>query len=108
MILEIELGRDGLLSYKIRPIFIKPDFRPVRLDGVESNKLLQKIEDLSRNISNRSLAINQVLKRLEADSLQDYLRDKSLSFYLRRLGRLRPSHVMMIPRLIRSQLGVRK
>jgi len=108
MILEIELGRDGLLSYKVHPIFIKPDFRPVRLDGVESNKLLQKIEYLSKNIGNRSLAINQVLKKLEADSLQDYLRDKSLSFYLRRLGKLKPSHVMMIPCLIRSKLGIRR
>ena len=108
MILEIRLNNDGLIDYKVHPIFKKSDFRPVPLNGVESDKLLQRIKNLSKNIGNHSLVINQVLRKLEADSLQDYLRDKSLFFYLRRLGKLRPSHVMMIPGLIRSRLGARR
>jgi len=108
MVLEIGFDRSGLLNYKVHPVFIRSDFRPTLLDGEKSERLRKRIKELSNNIGNGCLTINQVLSKLEADSFQDYLKDKSLSFYLRSLGKLRPSHVIMIPGLLRAKLGAKR
>lgn len=104
MILEFELGRDGLLNYKIHPIFIRPDFRPVPLDGIEGSKLLERMNDLSKNIGNDSLAMNQILGKLEADSVLDYLKNREITHYFRRLGKLRFNHLSLMAHVIKAKL----
>jgi hypothetical protein len=106
MILEIKLNNDGLIDYKVHPIFIKSDFRPVPLNGVESDKLLQRIEGLSKNIGNNSLVISRVLRKLEADSLQSYLSDKTLFYYICNLRKLRPGHIGMVLNMVRAKMSL--
>jgi len=105
MILEIRLNNGSLIDYKVHPIFIKSDFRPVPLNGIESDKLLQRIEDLSKDIGDNSLVINQVLRKLEADSLQSYLSDKTLFHYICNLRKLRPGHIGMVLNLVRAKMS---
>jgi poly-gamma-glutamate capsule biosynthesis protein CapA/YwtB (metallophosphatase superfamily) len=104
MILEIVLNRKGLINYKVHPILIGNDFRPVPLHGEEGSRLRERIKELGKNIGNNSLALNRVLRKVEADSLQTYLKKKSLSYYFRNLKKLRLSHVVILPALVKAKL----
>lgn len=104
MILEILLGRLGIQEYKIHPVLIGDDFRPHFLLSEEGVELLKRIEELSRNIGNNKLLINQILKRVEADSIKIYLGDKGFTYYLRHLVRLRPRHIIMIFDMLKAKL----
>jgi poly-gamma-glutamate synthesis protein (capsule biosynthesis protein) len=104
MILEIELNDEGFLNYKVHPVLIGEDFRPVPLEGKESEKLTERVQELGKNIGNETLVINQVLERVETDSLLSYLNDRGIAYYIRNLGKLRPSHFVMMLDILRAKL----
>ena len=104
MILEIELNGAGFLNYKIHPVLIGEDFRPIPLEGKEREKLIKRVQELSKNIGNKTLGINRILGKLEADSLLSYLNERGIAYYIRNLGKLRPSHFVMMLDILRAKL----
>ena len=106
--IEIEPNNEGFLNYKVHPVLIGEDFRPVPLEGKEREKLIKRVQELSKNIGNKTLGINRILGKLEADSLLSYLSDKNLVYCVRNLGKLRPYHFREILDMLRAKLRILK
>ena len=104
MVLEIGLDGSGLSTHQIHPIVLRQDLRPAPMEDKEGARLVKRLRELTNNIGNDSMAINQALAKLETDSALNYLTDRKMTYYFRHLGKLRFYHLSMMAHVIKTKL----
>ena len=76
MILELELGSNGVTGHKIHPIVIADDFRPSLPSSCQLSALIERIETIGKNIGNLSIPMNRILRRIDRDHAFDYWKER--------------------------------
>lgn len=85
VIIEIVIHNKKVSGYKVHPVEIQSDFRPCILLGDDGNKIIARIETLSKNIGNMDLNLYKILKKLDSDMYWKYIFSLGLKPMLKKI-----------------------
>ena len=104
IILQCRLDKGGVSDIRLIPIYINQDFQPVVLDDRKGQDILNRVEILSLNLKNENLPIWRMLSDAYSQEYMSAAIGKGLLWNLRRLHKLRRSHLSLIRSYLSSKL----
>jgi len=104
IIFQCRLDKGGVSDIRLIPIYINQDFQPVVLDDRKGQDILSRVEISSLNLKNENLPIWRMLSDAYSQEYVSAAIGKGLLWNLRRLHKLRRSHLSLIRSYLSSKL----